>query len=50
MGNYRNFTLTTYFVAHATAHVTEAQLEGKKRMSAADLMNGRSLEMNERLG
>ena len=27
MGNYRNFTLTTYFVAHATAHVTEAQLE-----------------------
>ncbi len=30
--------------------VTEAQLEGKKRMSAADLMNGRSLEMNERLG
>ena len=27
MGNYRNFTLTTYFVAHATAHVTETQLE-----------------------
>jgi len=27
MGNYRNFTLTTYFVAHATAHVTEEQLE-----------------------
>ena len=27
MGNYRNFTLTTYFVAHATARVTEAQLE-----------------------
>ena len=30
--------------------VTEAQMEGKKRMSAADLMNGRTLEMNERLG
>jgi len=30
--------------------VTEAQPEGKKRMSAADLMNGRTLEMNERLG
>ena len=27
MGNYRNFTLVTYFVAHATARVTEAQLE-----------------------
>ena len=27
MGNYRNFTLTTYFVAHATAHITEEQLE-----------------------
>ena len=27
MGNYRNFTLATYFVAHATAHVTEKQLE-----------------------
>ncbi len=30
--------------------VTEAQLEGKKRMSAADLLNGRALELNERLG
>ena len=27
MGNYRNFKLTTYFVAHATAHVTEEELE-----------------------
>ena len=27
MGNYRNFTLATYFVAHAAARVTEAQLE-----------------------
>ncbi len=27
MGNYRNFTLASYFVAHATAHVTEARLE-----------------------
>ena len=27
MGNYRNFTLVTYFVAHATAHVAETQLE-----------------------
>ncbi len=27
MGNYRRFTLTTYFVAHAAARVTEAQLE-----------------------
>ena len=27
MGNYRNFTLTTYFVARATATVTREQLE-----------------------
>ena len=27
MGNYRNFTLTTYFVAHATANVTREELE-----------------------
>lgn len=27
MGNYRNFTLATYFVAQAAARVTEAQLE-----------------------
>ncbi len=27
MGNYRNFTLVTYFVAQATASVTEMQLE-----------------------
>ena len=27
MGNYRNFTLTTYFVARATAHVTKDKLE-----------------------
>ncbi len=27
MGNYRNFTLATYFVAHAAAHVTERELE-----------------------
>ncbi len=27
MGNYRNFTLSTYFVAHAAARVTRAQLE-----------------------
>ena len=27
MGNYRNFTLTTYFVAHAAARVTRDQLE-----------------------
>jgi hypothetical protein len=27
MGNYRNFTLAAYFVAHATARVTETQLE-----------------------
>ncbi len=27
MGNYRNFTLTTYFVAHATARVTREELE-----------------------
>ena len=26
MGNYRNFTLTTYFVAHATARVTREAL------------------------
>lgn len=30
--------------------VTEAQLEGKRRMSAADLANGRALEANEILG
>ncbi|MCR5127491.1 MAG: methionyl-tRNA formyltransferase [Lachnospiraceae bacterium] len=35
---------------HGMLQVTEAQPEGKKRMSAADLMNGRTLEMNERLG
>ena len=27
MGNYRNFKLTTYFVAHATAHITRQELE-----------------------
>ena len=27
MGNYRNFTLTTYFVAHGTANVTREELE-----------------------
>ncbi len=27
MGNYRNFTLATYFVAHAAARVTREQLE-----------------------
>ena len=27
MGNYRNFTLATYFVAHATARVTPIELE-----------------------
>ena len=27
MGNYRNFTLTTYFVAHATARITQEELE-----------------------
>ena len=27
MGNYRNFELTTYFVAHATARVTREELE-----------------------
>ena len=27
MGNYRNFTLTTYFVAQATATITEEELE-----------------------
>ncbi len=27
MGNYRNFTLTTYFVAHATANITKERLE-----------------------
>ena len=27
MGNYRNFTLATYFVAHAAAHVTREELE-----------------------
>ena len=27
MGNYRNFTLTTYFTAHATAHITREELE-----------------------
>ena len=27
MGNYRNFTLVTYFVAHAAARVTREQLE-----------------------
>ena len=27
MGNYRNFTLTTYFVAQATASITEEELE-----------------------
>ena len=27
MGNYRNFTLATYFVAHAAARVTRSQLE-----------------------
>ena len=27
MGNYRNFTLVTYFVAHATARVTRDELE-----------------------
>lgn len=27
MGNYRNFTLATYFVAHAAARVTRAELE-----------------------
>ena len=27
MGKYRNFTLTTYFVAHATARVTREELE-----------------------
>ncbi len=29
MGNYRNFTLSTYFVAHAAARVTREQLEGQ---------------------
>ena len=29
MGNYRNFTLATYFVAQATATVTEEELEGQ---------------------
>ena len=29
MGNYRNFTLTTYFVAHATSTVTEEELENQ---------------------
>ena len=29
MGNYRNFTLTTYFVAHAAARVTREELEGQ---------------------
>ena len=27
MGNYRNFKLVYYFVAHATAHVTREKLE-----------------------
>ena len=27
MGNYRNFTLVAYFVAHAAARVTEEELE-----------------------
>ncbi len=27
MGNYRNFALTTYFVAHATARITREELE-----------------------
>ena len=26
MGNYRNFTLVAYFVAHAAAHVTREEL------------------------
>ena len=26
LGNYRNFTLTTYFVAHAAARITREQL------------------------
>ena len=29
MGNYRNFTLTTYFVAHAAARITREQLESQ---------------------
>ena len=27
MGNYRNFKLTTYFVAHAAARITADELE-----------------------
>ncbi len=27
MGNYRNFTLTAYFIAHAAARVTREELE-----------------------
>ena len=27
MGNYRNFTLATYFVAQATANITKEELE-----------------------
>ena len=27
MGNYRNFTLATYFVAHAAARITREELE-----------------------
>ena len=27
MGHYRNFTLATYFVAHAAARITQEQLE-----------------------
>ena len=29
LGNYRNFTLTTYFVAHAAARITREQLESQ---------------------
>ena len=29
MGNYRNFTLATYFVAHAAARITREELEGQ---------------------
>ena len=27
MGNYRNITLATCFIAHATAHISEPELE-----------------------
>ena len=29
MGNYRNFKLVTYFVAHATARITREELEAQ---------------------